>query len=568
MPTAERNGENLMWYFLGKSALTMPMQHQNWYRPEFGQPYRPLIAMPQKLRDIDSWYRNCTDLAFTGFDPPRTLVPATAMISATTTDDPNVDVLTAAPSPTRDPPARETSTSNAPIPNITPTKGQPSLPPKSTTDPISGSKQAVNAGDDPGKESAAHGDQLHHDFDSDPHYTFHGDPKESSSSPETHNVAAAETQSSGLESGIDDSRDPGQSDNTSPPSSSGNIGSKGDDIDPGQGSGNEKDPKQSGSSPGKQGADPQLPGDPDKTDNQINDIDIPGQSIGSNAGPEDPSVRNPELHSNIGDPLALTADNILEHAITIDGEDVQLLTNGISVASTMLTPGQTALVLSSLVIDGSSAPQVLQPLSQPLENGITRAAQPSIINGHTIQLPSKDPNTPDTSPNSGALALTISSIPISLASNALIIGTRTIPLTNQPSPQTIFTVADQAVTAAPAGIEIGGSTITPNAPAVIVDGAVDSLMSDGDLVVGSKTVPLNGPKLDQSGLVRGSSENGGPFATGTSSSNPQGNPSNEPANGTSNGVVAFQGNAERVRARSSWVVLTVLVGVMVLFGYM
>ena len=81
------------------------IQEENWYKPEPGEPYRPLIALPRKIKDLDPWYENCTDAFFTGLDPPRTLEIATAMASATafsaTTSNSKSTPLVPTPSPTQ-----------------------------------------------------------------------------------------------------------------------------------------------------------------------------------------------------------------------------------------------------------------------------------------------------------------------------------------------------------------------------------------------------------------------------------------------------------------------------------
>ncbi len=83
-------------------------------------------------------------------------------------------------------------------------------------------------------------------------------------------------------------------------------------------------------------------------------------------------------------------------------------------------------------------------------------------------------------------AATISGTVVSLASNGdLVIGGRTIPL---PTPtQSVFTIGDKTFTANPTGFVIApGTTITPGGVATI-SGTVISLASNGDLVIGSSS---------------------------------------------------------------------------------
>lgn len=60
-------------------------QEDNWYKPAPGEPYFPRFAFPTKLKDIDPLWASCgADEWFTAFDPPRTLVPVSALGPETT----------------------------------------------------------------------------------------------------------------------------------------------------------------------------------------------------------------------------------------------------------------------------------------------------------------------------------------------------------------------------------------------------------------------------------------------------------------------------------------------------
>ena len=78
-------------------------QEANWYKPALGEPYRPLLALPQQIRNLDPFFKDCTDGYFTGYDPPRTLEPATAMAAPVTTRVPITSSATAAPGFAKDP---------------------------------------------------------------------------------------------------------------------------------------------------------------------------------------------------------------------------------------------------------------------------------------------------------------------------------------------------------------------------------------------------------------------------------------------------------------------------------
>ena len=90
----------------------MHIQEENWYKPQPGEPYRPLVALPKQLQKLNTFFERCSDLFFTGFDPPKTLVPAAALSPATTTDQPEAPTSAPKPSPTLDTGAKQTATGN------------------------------------------------------------------------------------------------------------------------------------------------------------------------------------------------------------------------------------------------------------------------------------------------------------------------------------------------------------------------------------------------------------------------------------------------------------------------
>ncbi|KAI9843387.1 MAG: hypothetical protein M1830_007708, partial [Pleopsidium flavum] len=53
-----------------------------------GRPYQPLLALPQKLQDIDPAWSTCISNKYQGIDPPRALSPVAALDPATTQGDP------------------------------------------------------------------------------------------------------------------------------------------------------------------------------------------------------------------------------------------------------------------------------------------------------------------------------------------------------------------------------------------------------------------------------------------------------------------------------------------------
>ena len=105
----------------------MKVQEENWYKPQPGEPYRPLIAMPKQILEMRPYFSRCVDNFFTGFDPPRTLAPAAALAPSTTTTSPVAFTTAPKPSPTPDVGAKKTANGEPPIitPSEIPAVGQP-----------------------------------------------------------------------------------------------------------------------------------------------------------------------------------------------------------------------------------------------------------------------------------------------------------------------------------------------------------------------------------------------------------------------------------------------------------
>ena len=96
----------------------MSVMKRQWYKPEPGEPYRPAIAFPSRVLDIDPLWKTCNaGLLFIGLDPPKTLESASAMVTSDTTSK-GMSSATVGPSPapTHAQPASQTTTQLIPIP--------------------------------------------------------------------------------------------------------------------------------------------------------------------------------------------------------------------------------------------------------------------------------------------------------------------------------------------------------------------------------------------------------------------------------------------------------------------
>jgi len=70
----------------------------DWYTYGPGKPYRPVLSLPQKLLNFNPEWNGCVAGIFQGIDPPKALVPASALDPATTKGDPPAIPTPATPS--------------------------------------------------------------------------------------------------------------------------------------------------------------------------------------------------------------------------------------------------------------------------------------------------------------------------------------------------------------------------------------------------------------------------------------------------------------------------------------
>ena len=143
---------------------------------------------------------------------------------------------------------------------------------------------------------------------------------------------------------------------------------------------------------------------------------------------------------------------------------------------------------------------------------------------------------------------------MSLGSAALVIGSSTVSLDSELPEQFVTTVAGQAITADPTAVEVGGLTLTPGGPGTSLSGTVVSLDTDGELIVGTRTISLETMAGGLGGLIMGGLGPGGPYATSLAGPvNISGS-----GNGTAigNGVQAFEGSGKISKCSSLWKLTT------------
>lgn len=241
-------------------------------------------------------------------------------------------------------------------------------------------------------------------------------------------------------------------------------------------------------------------------------------------------------------------------APNIDGQAFEVLSDGISIAGTTLTPGGPAATVSgttislditALFIDSSTI-----PISLPRPTSFT-----TTIGGHVITAAPSSVILQGTSLEPGAPGMTIDNTFISLnEAGSLIIGSRTIALGGA---ALTTRIGDELITAAPTGVQIAGSTLLPGAAGWTIDGTSISLDVMGDVIIGAKTIGLDGAGVGMGGLIMaGFGPKGGAGGLSSSSGSASG-----PAGDAETEGVFFEGRAGRLEAVRFWTVAAVVAAV-------
>ena len=514
-------------------------QEENWYKPAPGEPYRPLIAIPQQLRDIGPWSGNCVELWFTGYDPPRALTPKAAMVPDVTLEDQHRSSTTTMPSNPQDPRFGETTANKAPVP--TPAQSQKFVQPEKTTMPSSGSlKQGSNNELNPSSDSQADsGEQS----DPDPGHLNSNDQSlgqegDTSSEPEGGDSGQQASPGSDPQSNTDSKARLGDGVQTDSPDPNGSI---------------------TGAAVGSAKA--LIEGRPTTIDGQIiqiltsdNAVSVGGVKITAGApritisgtpislGPFVLIVGTSSI-SIIPSPASWAADPVT----TVDGQVVQLLSDGnaVSIGGVTITAGAPLTTLSGIPISFGLSALVVGASSIAITHTLAAWAsgQVTTIGGQTIQYLSNGDgiSIAGTTLGPGVPAITISGTSISLDRSALFVGTDSFRLEAAFLEQTVATVARQATSA----VKIADFTLTPGAAGTAISGTRVSLDSAGQLIVGGTFLP-DSPSGDLGQLIM---QGFGPPSTTASPSHSHNGSStvfdnSTSGNSTKDSTNAFEGEAK------------------------
>lgn len=258
---------------------------------------------------------------------------------------------------------------------------------------------------------------------------------------------------------------------------------------------------------------------------------------------------------------------------TIGGQVITAAPNGIAVAGTTLSPGAPGMTVGGTLLSLDTASQlVIGSKTIPLESTSPYLIT-TVIGGQVITAAPNAIAIAGTALTPGAAGVTVGGTLVSLnTAGQLVVGAKTIVLQSgttglgglgvgvpsEVADPVTTTIDGQIITAGPTALAMAGTTLTPGAPAFIINGTLISLNTAAQLVVGSKTIPLESERVGSSGetaglggLIMGGFGAGGPFGRfSTNSPTPtQGNTSTGAVNGTNTGVQAFKGDAASLEGR-------------------
>ena len=574
--------------------------------------------MPSQLKHINPLFSFCTGGLFTAYDPPSALNTETALAPPIPPSDPKTYPLAPVPNPTLDPGNKQKGDQKAsiPIPANIPTVDQPQA--TKTTAPVPSKQKGdtskpqsndpatqknspsqarptpVKPNSDPNEDNDPQGDSPPKQA-SDPHQG--SDPKESND----------------LTQGSDpkESNDPTQG--------SGSDMNSGQEADPKSNS----DPNQVDSNQEfNQNADPVPQNDRKQTDdadpfkgftegqaktinNQViqplsNGISIAGTTLTPEAPPITVSGTPIQLGSSaliIGtSTVPLTPYSPTQIITTIAGQAITAASDSVVIADKTLIPGAPGTKIDGTMLSlDTSGNFIAGSKTIPLKSTVPEISN---IAGQMITAISNDIAVAGITLRPGASGITLSGTLISLdTASQLIVGSKTITL---PSGDTgleglimggldvaalsevadkspiLTTIDGQVITVGPKALIMAGTTLTPGAPGFTIDGTVVSLNTAAQLVVASKTIPLeegagsSGATAGLGGLILGAFGSGRPFEPFNTDSptTTQGNSSTGAVNHTNTNLQVFEGKAASLKGRPLWWKMAASVIAMSVLAYM
>lgn len=498
------------------------VQEANWYKPEPGEPYRPLIAMPDQIQRLNSFYGRCTNAFFTGFDPPKTLLPATAMAPMTTAADPNAATTMAPmPSATQDPGAKKTAGDGEtkPVADATSVAQDPKKPADLAPDRKQTAPALVSQSEDPksSEGSPAQPGSSPYGTTSDPNKgsaingnteqatrptTTSDNPKQFSGSHGDPGQVTDPTATSGTSGGSNQHNGPGKPSNTLQITDPSNVSpyqmsqidnalalsAQGPQVTPMSVQGNDPGSNQQGS-PSRVGV--ISPGNiqADNTQALANKGPLAQNTALPSISDSNPIPRPPATTMSLSDHVIA----VYASGIHIDGSQVASDQAHAIVSSVMAMNPGVGTVLSNYVVNMPSPTQPPNADIQP-----SPKYGPTIIAGESAQRVSNGISIAGATITLGAAPIIISGTPIAIGSSGVIIGTSTVPIATVFPEQVVpanaanykpTTILGQIAQPVSNGILIAGATLTPGAPPITVSGTAIAVGWSG-LIIGSTMIPL------------------------------------------------------------------------------
>ncbi|KAL6714998.1 hypothetical protein ACLMJK_007258 [Lecanora helva] len=491
------------------------VMEENWYNPAPGNPYRPVIALPDKVKEIDPSWRSCSASFFTCLDPPRTLNPSTAMVPDPTSSHPAALPDLPKPSPTPNPGPKKTDVDGEAIPT-------PKPDPKATGESGQPSREPDNQGQftyapaqlDPqqqGNNPAAVTGDLNQQVSK-------IEDLQSPSTPVAHpgvvNEPEASPQASQANSApslVPQNQDPRASDQVNPLSQAG-LQWGNQQADGGKYSVEENPVQQNTPSPYFDPPSPLTQPDgsrPHPSGFDFAPDDSPTNTSPTNSDPDDPSFQksNPANGISVADAgrsestndglniIHIPAEANVE-ATTIANHAIIPVANGASIDGAMITAGAAPISISGKQFSMDNSNQVYiegTPYHLPTQEP---AQAITLANGAVVEPVQDAISIYGTTLITGA-AMTAFGQAVSFGSSNNIIlapsGNNNLVAANSADLAHLGEAAPMIVTSGE-GISLtskifeAAKTLSPGAAAVTVDGVAVSLNPASEVVVGSKTV--------------------------------------------------------------------------------
>ena len=440
------------------------------------------------------WFKYCTDLWFTGFDPPRSLVPATAMAPAVTTSDHVDPTIVPQPSATQDPGAKKTAAAWNPIPFPSPLRHEaqpketntlpepkpqvpketnsvplikPQVPPSQPSDIDPGVRHQESSQQGSGSTGPAEKSGDHVGSSEDPNSTGEPNqdvPKDSSlpTQSQVTSLSTITTNSAAQPTPQNETPDPGNSISSheffvaeSTITLAGHI----------------------------------VVADPSR-------VHVEGMKVSLNQGPASISGAAALYQGNsilVASQIFHLSTPVDEGATTVAVQKVVPVDNGVSIQGTFVT-GTNPVIISGTTVSVDNSHLYFGSKSYPLPTRIP-ASLTTFANGAVVFPISNAVSIYGTTLTAGAPAATLSGTTVSLdTSNNLIFGGtgQALPSFSRKKSKSgeVTTINNVAVELLPSGISVAGTTLTPGGSAVEASGMPVSFGATA-LIVGTSSVPVS-----------------------------------------------------------------------------